>query len=237
MYQELRCLSWTSFVYPANNRCAEEPAWSLPLGMFLQFVEPITNGSSFRSSTTLSSYMLLYEVSIICTWGYARDDRREVAPAHKKSQRPEYHRQRSGRAARAKTGPGGLRATLQVAITATTLDRPREQTCALMDTEARRSADPGMLAARTTPLLTDETAGTKAWVMQDHLRGSSLGTHAGLASPKLHQGHKCQGGRNLVWANREGTFEVPLVCQKPSPRRRGWVNEWTAGCGLPFASA
>lgn len=76
-------MSWTSFVYPANNRCAEEPAWSLPLGMFLQFVEPITNGSSFRSSTTLSSYMLLYEVSIICTWGYARDDRREVAPAHK----------------------------------------------------------------------------------------------------------------------------------------------------------
>lgn len=48
----------------------------------LQFVEPI-NGSSFRSSTTLSSYMLLYKVSIVCTWGYARDDRRKVAPADK----------------------------------------------------------------------------------------------------------------------------------------------------------
>lgn len=73
-----------SFVYPAINRCAEEPAWSLCPGMFLQFVEPI-NGSSFRSSTTLSSYMLLYKVSIVCTWGYARDDRRKVAPADNKS--------------------------------------------------------------------------------------------------------------------------------------------------------
>lgn len=71
-----------SFVYPAINGRAEELAWSLWLGMFLQFVESI-NGSSFRSSTTLSSYMLLYKVSIICTWGYARDDRREVAPADK----------------------------------------------------------------------------------------------------------------------------------------------------------
>lgn len=58
----------------------------------------------------------------------------------------------------------------------------------------------------------------ECWVMRDHLRGPSIGTHAGLASPKLHQGRKCQGGRNLVWANRERTFEVPLVCQKPSPR-------------------
>lgn len=50
--------------------------------MFLQFVEPI-NGSSFRSSATLDSYMLLYKSSIVCTWRYARDDRREVAPADK----------------------------------------------------------------------------------------------------------------------------------------------------------
>lgn len=71
------------FVYPAINRRAEEPAWSLLLGIFLQFVEPIINGSSFRSSTTLSSYIVFYTVSIICTWGYARDDRRQVAPADK----------------------------------------------------------------------------------------------------------------------------------------------------------
>lgn len=60
---------------------------------------------------------------------------------------------------------------------------------------------------------------------RDQLRGLLLGReHAGLASPKVHQGHKCQGGRNLVWANRERTFEVPLVCQKPSPRREGgWM--------------
>lgn len=64
----------------------------------------------------------------------------------------------------------------------------------------------------------------ESWVMRDHLRGLSIGTHAGLASPKLHQGRKCQGDRNLVWANRERTFEVPLVCQKPSPRPRGWVD-------------
>ncbi|KAL2275035.1 hypothetical protein FJTKL_02576 [Diaporthe vaccinii] len=50
-----------SFVYPAINWSAEEPAWSLCLGLFLPFVEPI-NGSSFRSSTTLSSYMLLYKL-------------------------------------------------------------------------------------------------------------------------------------------------------------------------------
>ena len=48
--------------------------------MILQFVEPI-NGSSSRSSTTLSSYVLLYLASNICTWGYARDDRSGVAPA------------------------------------------------------------------------------------------------------------------------------------------------------------
>lgn len=120
-----------SFVYPAIIRCAEQPAWSLCLGLFLPFVEPI-NGSSFRSSTTLSSYILLYKVSIICTWGYARDDRRQVAPADKSLSCLEFHRQRNGRAARAKTGPAGLRVTLQVATTAATLDRPREQTCALI---------------------------------------------------------------------------------------------------------
>lgn len=68
-----------SFVYPAICERAEEPTWSLRFGMCLQFVEPI-NGSSFRSKTTLSSYMPLYMVGIICTWGYARDDRSEVAP-------------------------------------------------------------------------------------------------------------------------------------------------------------
>lgn len=50
--------------------------------MILQFVEPI-NGSSSRSITTLSSYVLLYLVSNVCTWGHARDDRSEVAPVDK----------------------------------------------------------------------------------------------------------------------------------------------------------
>lgn len=85
-----------SFVYPAINWCAEEPAWSLCLGLFLPFVEPI-NRSSFRSSTTLSSYMLLYKVSIICTWGYARDDRREVAPADKSLSCLNFTEERAGR--------------------------------------------------------------------------------------------------------------------------------------------
>lgn len=80
--------------------------------MILQFVEPI-NGSSSRSSTTLSSYVLYYLVSNICTWGYARDDRREVAPADKSLDITHEERERSRRAARAKIGPGGPRETLQ----------------------------------------------------------------------------------------------------------------------------
>ena len=118
--------------------------------------------------------------------------------------------QRSGRAARAKTGPAGLRATLQVATTAATLDNPREQTCALIRNGGPKKCGPRQ-ACRQDDSSSDGRDGRDgSWVMQDQLRGPSLGKHAGLASPKLHQGRKCQADGNLVWANRERTFEVPL---------------------------
>lgn len=66
------------------------------------------NGGSFRLSATLGSYVLLYVVSSICTWGYARDDRREVALADK-SQLLEYQRGSSGPLVRSQALSGCVR--------------------------------------------------------------------------------------------------------------------------------
>lgn len=121
-------------------------------------VEPL-NGSSFRSSTTLSSYMLLYKVSIICTWGYARDDRREVAPADKSLSYLNITEERAGRPCedRPRRAACDLIATM-----AATLDNSREQTCALARHGGPKKCGPRQACARTTPLLMDETAGTES---------------------------------------------------------------------------
>lgn len=96
--------------------------------MLLQFVEPI-NGSSSRSITTLSSYVLLYLVSNICTWGHARDDRSEVAPDNSLNLLNITER---GESAGRWCEYRPWQAACHLATTAATLRRRREQTCALI---------------------------------------------------------------------------------------------------------